>query len=332
MSETLETAMEPTFEPEPQKVEQEITAKFTRDELVRGWPEREPKVPNFVPIIKFGVKTDLGRVRENNEDKFDFYEVSDPTMLATRGNVYAVADGMGGHAAGQIASEMALKNVITSYYNSPTEDIPTSLLESITFANEQIHNLSVAVHERSGMGTTLTVTVVVEDRVYVGQVGDSRAYLIRDDAIRQITFDHSFVAEQVRAGIMTEEEAESSPYRNIITRSMGTQYNVEPDVFVEEAIPGDIWVLCSDGLTGHVKDDEIRLVASTQSPCETARQLIELANSRGGRDNITVFCFHILELWRDPTAPPMAPVPTLQSAPTTPEVEAKNPLKRFFGK
>src|SRR5256885_14534905 len=109
----------------------EITAKFSRDELVRGWREREARTPRVLPVIKFGAKTDLGRVRENNEDKFDFYEPEDPTLLAIRGSFYAVADGMGGHAAGQIASELALKTTIAHFYDSPNEDIPTSLLEAI---------------------------------------------------------------------------------------------------------------------------------------------------------------------------------------------------------
>lgn len=276
--------------------EREITAKFSRDDLVRGWRERAPRSPRILPVIRFGVKTDLGRIRENNEDKSDFYEPEDTTLLASRGSLYAVADGMGGAAAGQIASELALKNVIAAYYDSPNENIALSLLESIAAANEVIYQLAVAMPERSGMGTTLTAAVVVEDRVYIGQVGDSRAYLLRDGGIRQVTFDHSWVAEQVRAGVLTPEEAETSPYRNVITRSIGTQPAVEPDVFEEEARVGDIWVLCSDGLTGHVHEDEIRLIASTQPPTEAARQLIELANSRGGRDNITVFVFSIRDM------------------------------------
>lgn len=310
----------------------EITAKFSRDELVRGWREREPRQPRVVPVIKFGVKTDLGRIRENNEDKSDFYEPEDPTLLAARGCFYAVADGMGGHAAGQIASELALKTVIASYYDSETDDIPNALLEALSAANMTVHNVAIMVPDRSGMGTTMTAAVVAEDRVYVGQVGDSRAYLVRDGAIRQVTFDHSWVAEQVRMGTLTTEEAESSPYRNVITRSIGTQPQVEPDVFVEEASAGDVWVLCSDGLTGHVQDEEIRHIASTQPPTEAARQLIELANSRGGRDNITVLVFAIRDLVpgqaeTEPAAQAGAEEETGTDA-TTPS----RGIKRLFGK
>src|SRR5262249_45029461 len=212
---TFEVAGESGDVEESPECAKEITAKFSRDELVRGWREREARVPRVFPVVKFAAKTDLGRIRENNEDKFDSYEPEDPTILAARGSFYAVADGMGGHAAGQIASELALKNVIAHYYDSVTESVPESLLEAIAAANETIHNLALMIPERSGMGTTMTAAVVVEDRIYIGQVGDSRAYLIRDEEIRQVTFDHSWVAEQVRMGGMTAEEAESSPYRNI---------------------------------------------------------------------------------------------------------------------
>ncbi len=273
--------------------EREITAKLSRDELVQGWREREPRIPRVVARLSIGVKTDLGRIRENNEDKADFYQPEDPTILAARGCFYAVADGMGGHAAGQIASELALKHVLSSYYNSPTDDIPTALLEAIGHANQHIYNIAVSVPERAGMGTTLTAAVVAEDRIYIGQVGDSRAYLIRDAEIRQVTFDHSWVAEQVRIGGMTAEDALVSPYRNVITRSIGTMDTVDPDLFIEEVRVGDIWVLCSDGLTGHVDDPEILHIAAAQAPTEACRQLIELAGSRGGRDNITVFLLSV---------------------------------------
>ena len=303
----------------------EITAKFSRDELVHGWREREARTPRVVPYLRFAAKTDLGRIRENNEDKFDFYEAEDLTLLATRGCLYAVADGMGGHAAGQIASELALKNVIANYYDSANDDIPTSLLESISAANEAIHNIAVMIPERSGMGTTLTAAVFAEDRVYVGQVGDSRGYLIRDKEIRQVTFDHSWVEEQVRMGGMTAEEALSSPYRNVITRSIGTQAAVDPELFVEECRTNDIWVLCTDGLTGHVEDSEILRIASANPPAESARQLIELANSRGGRDNITVFVISVRDLM-----PFEASESGTESAFHSPE--PKRGLKRLFGK
>ncbi len=284
----------------------------------------------MVPVLKFGAKTDLGRVRENNEDKFDYYEPEDPTLLATRGCLFAVADGMGGHAAGQIASELALKTLISHYYDSLNDDVPTSILEAFCSANETINQLAQMIPERSGMGTTLTAAVLVEDRVYVGQVGDSRAYVIRGGEIRQVTYDHSWVAEQVRMGGMTAEEAELSPYRNIITRSIGTQPTVEPDVFVERAQAGDTWVLCSDGLTGHVTDAEILQIVPGRPPTEAARQLIELANSRGGRDNVTVFVLSIRDLQPGEGEPAQAEALPADSGPAP--AEEKRGLRKLFGK
>ena len=286
--------------------DQEITARFSRDELVRGWREREERTPRFVPLVRFGARTDLGRARENNEDKFDFYEPDDPTLLATRGSFYAVADGMGGHAAGQIASELALKLVVAGYYDSVAEDPGEALEDAIAEANDRIHRVATEIPDRSGMGTTLTALALVEDLAIVAQVGDSRAYLIRDGAIRQVTSDHSWVAEQVRLGGMTLEQAEQSPYRNVITRSIGTMAFVEPDLYREEVLAGDRWLLCTDGLTGHVADEELLRVVTGAAPCEACRQLVELANARGGRDNITVCVVEVRSLapWAGSVAGP----------------------------
>ena len=272
------------------------TAKFDRDELVRGWREYEASQPHYIPVVKFAAKTDMGQVRENNEDKFDFYEPERPELLAHRGCFYAVADGIGGALAGQIASEMMLKNVISGYYDSPAADLQTAMHESIVQANDRIYNLAQMIPERSGMGTTLVGAILIEDRAIIAQVGDSRAYLVRDGQIFPITHDHSWVEEQVRAGLMRREDAEMSPFRNVITRSIGAAPQVVPDFYEERAVPGDIWVLCSDGLTGHVRDEEILRIANGQAPSEVARQLIELANARGGRDNITVFVISIRDI------------------------------------
>src|SRR5262249_27876813 len=158
-----------------------------------------------------------------------------------------------------------------------------------TATNDRVYSLAQMIPERNGMGTTLTTTIFAEDRVVVAQLGDSRAYLIRNGAIRQVTQDHSYVEEMVRMGNMTRADGEMSPYRNVITRSIGAAATVQPDLFVEACCVGDIWVLCSDGLTTYVDDSEIERIATKHPPSEAARQLIELANARGGRDNITVF-------------------------------------------
>jgi protein phosphatase len=279
-----------------QDAEHETTAKFARSELVRGWREYEAKMPRVVPLIKFAAKTDMGQVRENNEDKFDFYEPEIPSILAARGSLFAVGDGIGGALAGQIASEMLLKNLIALYYDHPAPDVETALRDAIVQTNEKVYALAQMIPERAGMGSTLTAAVFVEDRVVIAQVGDSRAYLIRDNIARQVTSDHSWVEEQVKAGVLTRYDAETSPFRNLITRSIGAAPTVQPDFFEEKARLGDTWVLCSDGLTGHVHDEEIVRIVIKNSPSEATRQLIELANAHGGRDNITVFVLSIRDL------------------------------------
>ncbi|HLK58506.1 MAG TPA: Stp1/IreP family PP2C-type Ser/Thr phosphatase [Chthonomonadaceae bacterium] len=277
--------------------EQETTAKFDRAELVRGWREYEARQPRVVPVLKYAAKTDMGQVRENNEDKFDYYEPEHPAILAARGSLFAVADGIGGAQAGQIASEMMLKQLIASYYDSPAPNPENALYDAISQANDRIYHLAQMIPERNGMGTTLIGAIFIEDEVLIAQVGDSRAYLIRDGVVTQVSVDHSWVEESVRAGLMTREAAETSPFRNVITRSVGAAASVEPDFYREAVRPGDIWVLCSDGLTGYVSDDEIRTIAGSHPPAEAARQFIELANARGGRDNITVFVLSVRDLF-----------------------------------
>ncbi len=272
---------------------QVTTARFNRSELVRGWCEREAEKPQWVLELQFGAKTDLGRIRENNEDKFEFYQPDDPTILATRGSLFAVADGMGGHAAGQIASEIALKNVLSGYYDSIGDDIGPALTNAMRLANETVYAIAQMIPERAGMGTTMTALALVENRAVVAHIGDSRAYLIRDGDMRQVTRDHSLIEEQIRQGVITRDEAEISPFRNVITRCIGTMPVIEPETFEEKVLAMDRWVLCTDGLTAHVEPEEICQIALHHAPSEACRQLVELANARGGRDNITLIIVHI---------------------------------------
>src|SRR5262249_18416923 len=160
-----------------------------------------------------------------------------------------------------IASEMMLKNLIAGYYDHPAPDVETALRDAITQTNEKVYTLAQMIPERAGMGSTLTTAIFIEDRVVVAQVGDSRAYLIRDNIARQVTSDHSWVEEQVKAGVLTRYDAEMSPFRNLITRSIGAAPTIQPDFYEEKARVGDLWVLCSDGLTGHVHDEEIVRIA-----------------------------------------------------------------------
>ena len=278
---------------EPVEEAKETTAKLSLTELTAGWKDMEQQKPDLATTIRFGAKTNLGRVRENNEDKFDFFIPDGNHILAARGCLYAVADGMGGHAAGQIASEYALNVTIRAYYSDTTSELEQALRRAVEQANLLIHEAANALPERNSMGTTLTCAVVREDDLYVAQVGDSRAYVFRDGVLRQMTEDHSWVFEQVKRGAMTPEEAECSPFKNLITRSLGTVPEVEVDIFHESLSEGDIVLLCSDGLSGMLSDEEIAETLAGRSPSLSTLMLVEKANEAGGRDNITAVVLQI---------------------------------------
>ena len=266
----------------------EITAKLDTGELAEAWAKKKGRKPKFLLDVRIGARTDLGRMRENNEDKFEFFEPEEPELLAVKGCMYAVADGMGGHASGQVASELALKTVFKTYYADPDDDVAKSLGSAIRAANSFIYDAATAIAEREGMGTTCTVLVLRNDEMFVGHIGDSRMYLIRDGEMKQVTDDHSWVAEQVRRGALTEEEARFSPFRNVITRSLGMGPDVEVDTLQDNVKTDDIFVLCSDGLSGYVTDPEILEIAVGSSPAVAATKLVDRANESGGGDNVTV--------------------------------------------
>jgi len=276
--------------------DREITAKINTAELVQAWQERAEKARGVRVVTAIGARTDLGRIRENNEDKFEFYIPEDEDTLALKGSLYAVADGMGGHSAGQIASELALKTSIRAYYADSSPIVEESLRQAFQQANALIFDAARAVAERAGMGTTMTALAVRGREAFVAHVGDSRCYLFRNGDLRQLTEDHSWVNEQVKRGGLTVEEAEASPFRNVITRSLGNAPNVEVDVFAEEIKAGDVFLLCSDGLTGEVSDDEIRRVLSNSAPSPAAWELVDLALEHGGRDNVTALIVAVREL------------------------------------
>ena len=274
----------------------EITARLDTDELAEAWAEKKGLGPKFLLDVRVGARTDLGRLRENNEDKFEFFEPEEQELLAVKGCFYAVADGMGGHASGQIASELALKTIVATYYADPSEDVEESLRAAVRAANTYIYDTAQAVPERSGMGTTCTAAVLRDDEMHVAHVGDSRLYLLRDGELRRVSEDHSWVTEQVKRGALTEEEAQMSPFRNVITRSLGAESDVEVDIYREKIQKGDVLVLCSDGLTGHVTDEEIRELALAWSPSMAASKLVDRANELGGGDNITVMVVAIRDI------------------------------------
>jgi serine/threonine protein phosphatase PrpC len=231
-----------------------------------------------VRIGRVAGASDPGRKRRRNEDSF----VIDPPL-------FAVADGMGGAQAGEIASKLAASAVRSSD--------PGRLEDLIQEANRRVHQRSVEDAAASGMGTTLTVAEIVDERVSIGHVGDSRAYLVRDGRLEQLTEDHSLVGELVRSGKLTPEEAESHPQRSVITRALGTDPDVDVDTFAVEPRPGDLFLLCSDGLTTMVDDRTIeQVVEDKRGDLEgLVNALIRAANKGGGEDNITVVAFEITE-------------------------------------
>ncbi len=247
----------------------------------------EPASPQEIDLVAVKL-SDTGRVRPHNEDYVDFFVPPDPQQRALKGAIYLVADGMGGHQAGEVASRGAVDLVIRGYYDDPSRDVGKSLVRAIQAANQQLHAQAQADQSKSGMGTTLVAAVVLGRKVHVANVGDSRAYLINNRSISQITEDHSWVEEQVRAGLLTHEQAKRHPQRNLVTRALGSKPAVEVDLFEGEISKGDRLLLCSDGLTGRVEDHEVAAIVRQHPPREATRILVDMANERGGNDNITV--------------------------------------------
>ncbi|MDQ6644280.1 MAG: Stp1/IreP family PP2C-type Ser/Thr phosphatase, partial [Chloroflexota bacterium] len=245
--------------------------------------------------------TDVGRKREHNEDNMAYVIPKDPQVMAKKGALFIVADGMGGHAAGEVASEIAVDTVSNVYYQDDSDDAATSLLHAIKRANALIHQRAAENMLRSGMGTTCVAAVLRGNMAYIANVGDSRAYLVRNGQVKQVSQDHSWVAEQVRAGLLTEDQARTHAQRNVITRCLGTQADVEIDVFPEQLEDKDALVLCTDGLSGLVSDDEIRRIVGQSIPQDSVYHLVQRANENGGPDNITAIVISVQEAgWEPP--------------------------------
>jgi serine/threonine protein phosphatase PrpC len=238
--------------------------------------------------LKVAKLTDTGRSRPHNEDCVDYFVPPDTQQLAQKGAIYLAADGMGGHSAGEVASHTAVELVRGHYYSDTTHDVGTSLVRAFRLANRAIYEQAQSDPSKSGMGTTLVAAVVLGRTVYIANIGDSRAYLINERGITQITEDHSWVAEQMRAGLLTKEEARRHPQRNVVTRALGSKPSVEIDLFEGEMQEGDVLLLCSDGLTGYVEDPELAAIAMEHPPEQATQLLVDQANARGGSDNISV--------------------------------------------
>ena len=235
--------------------------------------------------------TDTGRRRLRNEDAY----VYEPPL-------FAIADGMGGARAGEVAAEIAVTALKDARRDVTNE---ASLEAVIVDANRRIWERSVADPSTAGMGTTVTVAFVdaPAERVVFGHVGDSRAYRLRGDELEQVTMDHSLVAELVQSGVLTPEEAERHPQRSAITRAVGTEHAINADVFAVPAEVGDLFLICSDGLTDMLSEDEIAasIEDAGRDPSAAAEALVAAANARGGEDNITVVLFELAEGEPEPT-------------------------------
>lgn len=249
-------------------------------------------------VVSAGL-TDVGRKRNHNEDSF---------LIDEELQLYVVADGMGGHAGGGTASRIAVEtidkelrraresrdNPFISTSNLQDALIPEALRTAVEKACLAIYTAAQEDSRLSGMGTTVISLVVKDDQAFFAHVGDSRAYLIRGELIQQISEDHSLVNEQIKAGMITPEEAKHSRYKNIITRSVGFEEEVQVDVMGVISEPGDVFLLCSDGLANMLEDKEIHeLVLQTDRFQDVPQKLIDLANERGGDDNITVIVVQV---------------------------------------
>ncbi|WMI80425.1 Stp1/IreP family PP2C-type Ser/Thr phosphatase [Anaerotignum sp. MB30-C6] len=232
--------------------------------------------------------SDIGKCRKNNEDAFYVPSCTDDIQ-----NLFIVADGMGGCNAGEVASRYAIDSFL--YYirqerdTHCQEDIPDLLTEAMVASNKAVYEKSNSGREFAEMGTTLVAAAVQDGKIFVAYVGDSRAYLFRKKELNPLTTDHSYVMELVKVGSITREEAATHPKRNIITRAVGIKETVETDAIVENAMKGDILLLCTDGLSGMLSDKDMAEIIGKRMTLEKkAQRLVEMANERGGYDNISL--------------------------------------------
>ena len=235
----------------------------------------------FLNTMKYTALTDVGKKRSLNEDAY----IAD-------GKLFAVADGMGGHRAGEVASSLALEALAFALSKRAKDTLEEQLEEAVQRANKTVHDKAVRDLDRRGMGTTLTVAVPKSGKLYIGHVGDSRLYRMRDGKLIQLTRDHSLVAQMVESGHLKPEEAEIHPQRSVITRAVGGDNDIKVDIIVEEMLAGDKFLLCTDGLNTMLSDEDITEVLRDKKDLEEAcRELVAWANDKGGNDNITVIMF-----------------------------------------
>ena len=235
-------------------------------------------------MIKTAYLTDTGRKRELNED----YVYASEKPVGNLPNLFIVADGMGGHNAGDFASDFTVKTIVEEVEAS-FEKNPSIIFEkAINVANRKLREIAAEDTSKRGMGTTVVAATCMGKYLQVANVGDSRLYIV-NDTIKQVTTDHSYVEEMIRRGSLQRENARSNPNKNIITRAVGAKNEVQVDIYVMELKPGDLILMCSDGLSNMLEDEEMRMIIKRQRDIiEMAEQLVKAANDNGGKDNISV--------------------------------------------
>lgn len=245
-------------------------------------------------ILEVGASRDVGLVRSENQDNICALLVPNTPQGIT--GIFAVADGMGGGKAGDRASQIAINGVVLlmgragnpkTYAEDEPEAIAEMLRDSISQINSQVYSAGNSSESMSGMGTTLTIAVLTGSTLVIGHVGDSRAYLLGSEGIRQLTTDHTFVSEEVARGVLTEDEARVHPRRNLLTRAVGPKADVQAEVLISKVMPGETVLLCSDGLHGLVEDRQIAGILESNSPKDATIKLVDMANEQGGTDNVT---------------------------------------------
>jgi len=242
------------------------------------------------PGIEVASLSDLGCVRENNEDSYSYWEPRSDAEFAQKGRLAVVADGMGGHEGGQEASRIAVEAIQETYADTPVADPQVLLTAGFHEAHQRIQRYAADHIKLRGMGTTATAVVILANRLYYAHVGDSRLYRITKDQVTRLTHDHSYVGRLVESGVISAEEAEAHPQRNILTAALGAGAEVAVEN-PEAAIllkPADTLVLCTDGLWGQLTDGELQRTVLQNPPATACRALVNLARERGGPDNITV--------------------------------------------
>jgi PPM family protein phosphatase len=255
---------------------------------------------NWDDIIIDAAATDTGMRRSNNQDSYMAVRASHEESWRQRGHVFMVADGMGAHAVGELASKMACDLIPHTYMKARSGTPSEAIVKSFREVSAQIHSRASANRDFQGMGTTCSALLLLPTGALVAHVGDSRVYRIRKGRIDQLSFDHSLAWELVRRNHLTSEQASLSVPKNVITRSLGPEIEIEVDIEGPLAVElGDVYLLCSDGLSGPVDDDEMGAIAANFHPNDACRYLVSLANLRGGLDNITVVIVRIGE-WVDP--------------------------------